>query len=150
MGLTLGIVVDHGGDTFVYREIADEIAQRITSGELRPRRPIPSESQIVRGYGVSRDTARRAIAHLRDKLRLVYTVPMRGTFVRPEGETDDVTIRVEDEVLVGARMPTAVELAELGLEHPVPVVVLTVAGQTELHPAGSVIRLIPAGRSEKS
>lgn len=98
-------------------------------------------------YGVSRDTARRAIRHLRDKLRLIYTVPMRGSFVKPEGETDDVTIVVDDEVVVDARMPTAVELAELGLVESVPVVVLTVGGQTELYPAGSVIRLVPAAGS---
>lgn len=137
-------MVDHDRDTFVYREIAEEIAQRITSGQLRPRRPIPSESQIMSGHGVSRDTARRVHRYLRDKLRLIYTVPMRGSFVRPQGETDDVTIVVDDEVLVGARMPTAVEAEELGLAEPVPVVVVTVAGQTELYPSGSVIRLVSA------
>lgn len=140
-------MVDHDRDTFIYREIAEEIAQRINSGQLRPRRPIPSEAQIMSGYGVSRDTARRAIRHLRDKMRLIYTVPMRGSFVRPKGETDDVTIAVEGEVVVDARMPTPVELAELGLEHPVPVVVITVAGQTELYPSGSMIRLIPTGKA---
>ncbi|MEV4020142.1 winged helix-turn-helix domain-containing protein [Nonomuraea angiospora] len=141
-------MVDHDGDTFIYLEIAEEIAQRIASGQLRPRRPVPSESQIMSGWGVSRDTARRAIRHLRDKRRLIYTVPMRGSFVRPQGETDDVTIVVEDEVVVGARMPTAVELAELGLDHPVPVVVVTVAGgEPELYPAGSRIRLVPVGKS---
>ncbi|MFD0468641.1 winged helix-turn-helix domain-containing protein [Nonomuraea thailandensis] len=128
------MVVDHDGDTPIYLGIAREIADRIQSGQLRPRRPIPSESQIMSGYGVSRDTARRAIRHLRDKMRLIYTVPMRGSFVRPEGETDDVTIAVEDEVFIDARMPTAVEMAELGMEQPGPVVVVIMAGQVELYP----------------
>lgn len=100
----------------------------------------------MNGYGVSRDTARRVHRYLRDKLRLIYTVPMRGSFVRAEGDADEVTIVVDDEVLVSTRMPTAVEVEELGLAAPMPVVVVTVAGQTELHPSGSVIRLIPAGK----
>jgi DNA-binding GntR family transcriptional regulator len=138
-------VVDHGGDRFVYLGIAEEIAERIRSGQLRPRRPIPSESQIMNEHGVSRDTARRAVRHLRDKLRLIYTVPMRGSFVRAEGDTDDVTIVVDQEVLVDARLATPVEQAEMGLPERVPVVVVTVAGEAELYPAGSVIRLVPAG-----
>ncbi|MCP2363094.1 DNA-binding GntR family transcriptional regulator [Nonomuraea thailandensis] len=141
------MVVDHDGDTPIYLGIAREIADRIQSGQLRPRRPIPSESQIMSGYGVSRDTARRAIRHLRDKMRLIYTVPMRGSFVRPEGETDDVTIAVEDEVFIDARMPTAVEMAELGMEQPGPVVVVIMAGQVELYPGGSRIRVVPARKS---
>ncbi|GAA4934266.1 hypothetical protein GCM10023334_042460 [Nonomuraea thailandensis] len=141
------VVVDHDGDTPIYLGIAREIADRIQSGQLRPRRPIPSESQIMSGYGVSRDTARRAIRHLRDKMRLIYTVPMRGSFVRPEGETDDVTIAVEDEVFIDARMPTAVEMAELGMEQPGPVVVVIMAGQVELYPGGSRIRVVPARKS---
>ncbi len=67
----------------MYLQIAEIITKRIESGELAPRRPIPSESDMVKDYAVSRDTARRVHEHLRD-LGLIYTVPRRGSFVSPQ------------------------------------------------------------------
>ena len=77
-----GVTIDHEGDTPVYRQIAAIIAARIESGELEPRRRIPSETDIVQEYGVARETARRAVAYLRTQ-GLIYTVPQRGSFVSP-------------------------------------------------------------------
>lgn len=74
--------IDHDGDTPVYRQIAAIIAARIESGELAPRRPVPSEASIVQEYGVARETARRAIRYLREQ-GLIYTVPQRGSYVSP-------------------------------------------------------------------
>lgn len=48
----------------------------------QPRRAIPSEKQLGQEFGVSRVTARSAVALLRDQ-GLVYTVPHRGTYVSP-------------------------------------------------------------------
>jgi len=45
-----------------------------------PHRPIPSETQIRQEFGVARDTARQAVALLRER-GLVYTIAHRGTFV---------------------------------------------------------------------
>ncbi|KAB2379950.1 GntR family transcriptional regulator [Actinomadura montaniterrae] len=82
------MTIDHDGDTPVYRQIAAIIAERIESGDLQPRRRIPSESDLVQEYGVARETARRAVAYLREQ-GLVYTVPQRGTFVKPsEGDVE--------------------------------------------------------------
>ncbi|MFB4303369.1 GntR family transcriptional regulator [Actinomadura sp. NTSP31] len=78
------MTIDHDGDTPVYRQIAAIIAERIESGDLQPRRRIPSESDLVQEYGVARETARRAVAYLREQ-GLVYTVPQRGTFVKADG-----------------------------------------------------------------
>ncbi|GAA5054112.1 DNA-binding GntR family transcriptional regulator [Thermocatellispora tengchongensis] len=71
--------------TPMYQHIAKEIADRIKSGELRPRRPIPSETTLMQQYEVARETARRAVALLRDQ-GWVYTVPQRGSYVRPQEE----------------------------------------------------------------
>ncbi|MEU8195444.1 GntR family transcriptional regulator [Microbispora amethystogenes] len=67
----------------MYRKIAEDIVQEIRSGDLHPRRPIPSETALVQRYEVARETARRAIARLREQ-GWVYTVPQRGTFVSAE------------------------------------------------------------------
>jgi GntR family transcriptional regulator len=80
------MTIDHEGDTPVYRQIAGIIAERIKAGTLQPRRPIPSETTLVQEFGVARETARRAVAYLREQ-GLVYTVPQRGTYVTgPDSE----------------------------------------------------------------
>jgi DNA-binding GntR family transcriptional regulator len=48
---------------------------------LEPNRPIPSEAQIQQEFGVARETARRAVALLREE-GYVVTVPGLGTYVR--------------------------------------------------------------------
>ncbi|WP_329621420.1 winged helix-turn-helix domain-containing protein [Streptomyces sp. NBC_01255] len=60
--------------------MARVIRERIKSGELRPRDPIPSESKLVADHGVARDTARQAVALLRSE-GWVITLPQRGSFV---------------------------------------------------------------------
>lgn len=66
----------------LYRKIANDLIDRIRSGDLRPRRPIPSEAALVQEYKVARETARKAIAFLREQ-GWVYTVPQRGSYVSP-------------------------------------------------------------------
>jgi DNA-binding GntR family transcriptional regulator len=68
--------------TPVYREIANEIAELIRSGALRPGDPIPSETALTRRYGRAKMTVRQAVVHLCDE-GWVFTVPNRGTFVTP-------------------------------------------------------------------
>ncbi|WP_281284562.1 winged helix-turn-helix domain-containing protein [Nonomuraea diastatica] len=55
------------------------IRKQIKNGELGPRDRIPSESEMVRDHGVARDTARQAVALLREE-GWVLTLPQRGSF----------------------------------------------------------------------
>ncbi|GIH91998.1 GntR family transcriptional regulator [Planobispora siamensis] len=68
--------------TPMYREIADDLMRTILRGELRPRRPLPSEAALVHRHGVARETVRHAIRILREE-GWIYTVPQRGSFVSP-------------------------------------------------------------------
>jgi GntR family transcriptional regulator len=55
---------------------------RIVTGEFRPGAdPLPSEEDLQELFEVSRDTARRTVAVLRDE-GLVVTLPQRGTYER--------------------------------------------------------------------
>lgn len=64
-----------------YKQIAAWLRGRIEAGEFRPGEdPLPSEKDLVELFEVSRDTARRAVAVLREE-GLVVTVPQRGTYV---------------------------------------------------------------------
>lgn len=48
----------------MYRDIADQLRRAITSGELPPNAPLPSESELAKQHGVSRNTARRVLDQL--------------------------------------------------------------------------------------
>lgn len=63
-----------------YLQLAALLRDRISSGELGPREPLPSITRIVQETGLAIGTVRKAIAVLIDE-GLAYTVPGRGTFV---------------------------------------------------------------------
>lgn len=50
-----------------YEDVADEIRARIERGELPPGAKVPSETEVRTTYGVSRDTASRALRLLREE-----------------------------------------------------------------------------------
>lgn len=72
--------IRHDSAIPVYRQIASLLEQEISSGKLAPGSRIPSESRLVQEYGVSRDTARKAIAVLRESDYIV-TTPGKGSYV---------------------------------------------------------------------
>jgi GntR family transcriptional regulator len=49
------------------RQIADELRQQIESGALAPGALLPSEPELARSHGVSRQTARAALQLLEGK-----------------------------------------------------------------------------------
>ncbi|WP_431885358.1 GntR family transcriptional regulator [Micromonospora wenchangensis] len=65
-----------------YRTIADEIRQRIESGEIPPGSLLPTESNLTVEFRASRGTVRQAIAALRSE-NLVVTEHGRGTYADP-------------------------------------------------------------------
>ena len=77
------MTVDHLDPTPLYEQLARVLRRMIQSGELQPRDPVPSESQLQQEHGVSRGTIRRALDILRDE-GLVVTIAGRGTFVKPQ------------------------------------------------------------------
>jgi DNA-binding GntR family transcriptional regulator len=81
-------LVDHMNPAPLYTQLADILREMITSGELTPRSPLPSESYLQQEQGVSRGTVRMAIGVLRDE-GLVVTISARGTFVKPRLPRDE-------------------------------------------------------------
>ncbi|MGP3969902.1 GntR family transcriptional regulator [Streptomyces sp. 6N223] len=83
--------IDHESPTPVYRQIAALLIADIERGALEVNRKIPSESDLVKRFGVARDTARNAVRYLREQ-GYVFTVPQRGTYVaeqRPDETAPD-------------------------------------------------------------
>lgn len=76
----LAVSIDHDGDVPIYVQLADILRARIESGELAPRRPVPSKRSLMQQYGVAGGTIDKAIAILREE-GLVRTVIGRGIYV---------------------------------------------------------------------
>lgn len=72
--------IDHDSDIPVYVQLADILRAQISSGELAPRRPIPSKRQLTQEYGIAGGTVDKAIGILRSE-GLVKTVAGRGIYV---------------------------------------------------------------------
>jgi DNA-binding GntR family transcriptional regulator len=73
-------VIEHDSAIPVYRQIAKLLEADIRSGTLERGARVPSENYLCQQYGVSRDTARKAIALLRDA-GLIVTTPGKGSYV---------------------------------------------------------------------
>jgi DNA-binding GntR family transcriptional regulator len=76
-------MVDHDSDIPVYVQLADLLRAQIESGELAPRRPLPSIRTLQQRYEVADGTVKKAIQVLREE-GLVRTVIGRGVYVRPK------------------------------------------------------------------
>lgn len=68
--------------TPTYLRLADELRALVQSTAPGEERRLPTEHELVRQHGVSRQTARRAFQHLSEE-GLLYRVPGRGTFAVP-------------------------------------------------------------------
>ena len=73
--------IDRTSDRPVYKQVADALRAAIRNGELADGQPLASETELMQRYGVSRNSARNAVALLRLE-GLVVTEHGRGTFVR--------------------------------------------------------------------
>jgi len=74
------VTISHDSAVPIYRQLAALLRDRIESGSLAPGAPLPSESQLVGEYGISRDSVRKAMDVLRAG-ELVITVQGKGTYV---------------------------------------------------------------------
>jgi GntR family mannosyl-D-glycerate transport/metabolism transcriptional repressor len=69
-----------------YHEIADQVRDAIRSGQLAPGMAVSSEPELAKQFGVTRTTARRALAQL-EADGLVEVLPGRGRFVQANSES---------------------------------------------------------------
>jgi GntR family transcriptional regulator len=75
------MLLDRRGDRPLYLQIADLLRTEIAGGTLGPGERLPSEHSLMRRFGASRDTVRRAVAVLRTEGRL-DAERGRGVYVR--------------------------------------------------------------------
>jgi GntR family transcriptional regulator len=73
--------VDPADPRPAFRQIADQLRDRILGGELRPGGMLPSETKLLTEFGASRSTVRHSIEVLKSE-GLIETRQGRGAFVR--------------------------------------------------------------------
>jgi GntR family transcriptional regulator len=71
--------------TPLYLQVAHKLAEAIGAGEWRAEEALPSERVLSEKLGISRVTARKALAVLADQ-RIISKRPGSGTFVEPRFE----------------------------------------------------------------
>lgn len=80
-------------DAPLYRQVQQAIAEHIAAGRLNPGEQLPSERTLCERFGISRVTARRALASLVEE-GLIEASPGRGWFVSdgPLGEPPNMLL----------------------------------------------------------
>jgi GntR family transcriptional regulator len=86
--------VNRNSEVPLYRQVARELADRISAGELGPSERLPTESELAEHYGVNRLTVRQALVDLQREGR-VTTVQGRGSFVAEAPVRYEVSAGVE-------------------------------------------------------
>ncbi|MER5885078.1 GntR family transcriptional regulator [Streptomyces sp. NPDC001941] len=83
MALPSGLLgpLDPASDRAVFRQIADQLREAIAKGRLGEGEKLPSESELVEHYGVSRMTVRNSLSVLQGE-GLVVSEHGKGVFVR--------------------------------------------------------------------
>jgi GntR family transcriptional regulator len=94
--------------SFLYRDVALKIRERILSGKYRPNAKLPSLHDMIAEFNVSTISVRRALKELTNE-GLIYGEQGRGIFVRPKG----VIHRV---LPVDSNSSTGDEIARAGFE----------------------------------
>src|SRR5882757_5809268 len=74
--------LDPTSDRAVFRQIADQLREAIDKGKFAEGDKLPSETELVEHYGVSRMTVRNSLSVLQGE-GLVVSEHGKGVFVRP-------------------------------------------------------------------
>ncbi|GAA0619542.1 GntR family transcriptional regulator [Streptomyces crystallinus] len=84
MALPSGLLgaLDPTSDRAVFRQVADHLRESIDKGRFREGDKLPSETELVEHYGVSRMTVRNALSILQGE-GLAVSEHGKGVFVRP-------------------------------------------------------------------
>jgi GntR family transcriptional regulator len=84
----------------LYRQIADDLQHQIEAGTLTPGQRLPTELELRKRYGASRNTVRDAVRWLTTR-GLVRTRPGQGTYVVERAEPFITTLSADPDTGLG-------------------------------------------------
>lgn len=86
--------------TRIYENVVEKLKASISSGELQPGQPLPSERRLMDDFCVSRSSLREAFRVL-ELLGLIESIPGKGRFVRtPAPSEEGSCIPLEDSAVL--------------------------------------------------
>ena len=114
-------LVDRRPATAAYRALAEQLRRDVQRRRYSDGSRLPTEAELSRALGLSRQTVRRAFQELVAE-GIVYRVPGRGTFAsdpgkyqRPAGSIEDLLTMADDTELEVVEPPTVrVDVAAAG------------------------------------
>lgn len=102
----------------LYLQIKTMLAQRILDGDYAPHERLPSESELIKVFGVSRITVRQALRDLHAD-GLVFSVQGKGTFVaKPKAIQDVQRLQGFGESMVPQGYEASTRVVSLQETHP--------------------------------
>ncbi|GAA3271592.1 winged helix-turn-helix transcriptional regulator [Dactylosporangium vinaceum] len=129
-------MLDRRADVSLYRQLASALRDQIRHGELPPGAELPSESDLSKRHGVSRDVVRDAMAVLRAE-GLIATVRGRRAMVREPAVK--VSVQAPPAAEITARMPTVDERRHWNILEGVPLITVRTTDMETHHPADRVV-----------
>lgn len=91
----------------LYKQIQEDIVQKIKSGQLRPTDRVPSEQELMDEFKVSKITVKNALTQLADE-GLIIRVQGKGTFVSSSIDSPLSPHSASSLPLIGFIIPTMV------------------------------------------
>ena len=123
-----------------YLRLYRVLSQALAEGRFGAGEPMPSEPRLMKDYGVSRSTVRRALAQLEAEERIDRRRGS-GTFAREQKEEAAASRNVSP-MLDGAGRQTAAATSRTIASRPVPTPVFLLDGQAELGTSVHLVRRI--------
>jgi len=128
-----------------YHDVADALREQIISGVLPPGDQVPSADRLAHTHDIGRDTALKALRLLRREGLLflshdntVRVGPIERRAARQPDAAPETLVDVPPNGIVRARMPTPRERDELQLPDGIPVLVIRIGEDEEIHPATGI------------
>jgi GntR family transcriptional regulator len=114
----LGAACNHASPIPLYSQIRELLRARILDGTYRSDGKMPSENEMVRGFGVSRITVRQALNDLQ-KEGLIFKIHGKGTFVaRPKAVQNLMRLEGFGEAMAAAGHETHSQVLGHRVLHP--------------------------------
>ena len=106
----------------LYTQIREMLRARILDGTYQPHAQMPSESEMISGFGVSRITVRQALSDLQNE-GLIFRIHGKGTFVsKPKAFQDLGRLQGFGEAMRPMGYETYAKVVSLRTVKPVPAV----------------------------
>lgn len=139
--------IDPASERAIYRQLADILRRKITSGEWEPGRNLPSEAHLGDEYEVSQASVRRALALLRAEGRVVR---QRGRVAAVAERREPTIVRFEQgaHAHIWFRQPDSKEQQQFGIDETSLVMEIDQDGHKRVVPVGPHVEISIGGEAE--